>query len=331
MICAGPPLPVGYNFAESKRWFIFGIFRVLNLADYTWLLVLGQPIFCAENKPPFIFGINFYAQCHAGCGEQGFFICMFFVCVWILDFGPRARYNFGMRLDVALVSQNIYPTRTRALAAIRAGLVTVNGAVATKPSLAVSDSDVLAGGALPYSVGRGSLKLERALDEFKINPDGMGCLDIGASTGGFTATLLARGAARVIAVDVGTNQLVPELRNDPRVVSLEQTDIRKLAPIEPVDLVVIDVSFISLADIAPVLQAWGARTVIALIKPQFEVPRHIAARSAGVIKSHQWHEYAINRATDAFRDAGFVRAGLIESPIHGGSGNVEFLAHFVAA
>lgn len=236
-----------------------------------------------------------------------------------------------MRLDVALVSQNIYPTRARAVAAIHGGLVTVNGVVATKPSQAVSDADVLAGGDLPYSVGRGSLKLERALDAFGVKPAGCVCLDIGASTGGFTSVLLARGATRVIAVDVGTDQLVAELKNDARVLSLEQTDIRTLQPIQPVNLVVIDVSFISLADIAPILRAWGACDVIALIKPQFEVPRNIAARSAGVIKSRQWHEYAINRATDAFRDAGFVRAGLIESPIHGGSGNVEFLAHFVAA
>lgn len=238
---------------------------------------------------------------------------------------------YWMRLDVALVSQNIYPTRARAAAAIHGGLVTVNDVVATKTSQAVSDTDVLAGGELPYSVGRGSLKLERALDAFGVNPAGCVCLDIGASTGGFTSVLLARGAVRVIAVDVGTNQLVAELKNDVRVLSLEQTDIRTLRPVQPVDLVVIDVSFISLADIVPVLRAWGARDVIALIKPQFEVPRNVAARSAGIIKSHQWHEYAINRATDAFRDAGFVRAGLTESPIHGGSGNVEFLAHFVAA
>lgn len=236
-----------------------------------------------------------------------------------------------MRLDVALVSQNIYPTRARAVAAIRGGLVTVNGAVASKPSQAVSDADVLVGGDLPYSVGRGSLKLERALDAFGVRPAGRVCLDIGASTGGFTSVLLARGASRVIAVDVGTNQLVDELKNDARVLSLEQTDIRTLRPIQPVDLVVIDVSFISLADIAPVLGAWGVRDVIALIKPQFEVPRNVAARSSGVIKSPQWHDYAINRATDAFRDADFVRTGLTESPIHGGSGNVEFLAHFVAA
>ncbi len=235
-----------------------------------------------------------------------------------------------MRLDVALVSQNIYPTRARAIAAVHAGLVMVNGVVAKKPSQSVSDVDVLAGGDLPYSVGRGSLKLERALDEFKINPVGMVCLDIGASTGGFTSVLLTRGATRVIAVDVGTDQLVVELKNDARVLSLEQTDIRNLKPISPVDLVVIDVSFISLADIAPVLRAWGARTVIALIKPQFEVPRHIAARSAGVIKSREWHEYAIGRATDAFRDAGFARRGLIQSPIHGGSGNIEFLGLFLA-
>lgn len=235
-----------------------------------------------------------------------------------------------MRLDIALVSQNIYPTRAKAVAAIKAGLVTVNNIPAKKPSQIVADTDVISGGALPYDVGRGSLKLTHALDVFGINPESKVCLDIGASTGGFTSVLLSRGAARVFAVDVGTDQLAPELRENPRVVSLEQTDIRTLPPIAPVDLIVIDVSFISLADIVAALPAWGARDVVALIKPQFEVPRHIAASARGVIRSDDWHAYAINRATDAFAAAGYVRHGdVIESPIRGGSGNIEYLGHFV--
>lgn len=234
-----------------------------------------------------------------------------------------------MRLDVALVAQNIYPTRARALAAVRAGLVTVNGVVAKKAAMPISDSDVLCGGALPYSVGRGSLKLERALESFHINPDGMRCLDIGASTGGFTSVLLSRGATHILAVDVGTNQLASELRTDARVTSMEQTDIRSLAPVVPVDLIVIDVSFISLADIAPVLSRWGAKNIIALIKPQFEVPRNIAAKTGGVIRSEKWRAYAIERATAAMRTNGFELQDVISSPIRGGSGNEEFLAHFV--
>lgn len=234
-----------------------------------------------------------------------------------------------MRLDVALVVQEIYPTRARALAAVRAGLVTVNGVIAKKAAMAVSETDVLHGDALPYSVGRGSLKLERALEVFHINPAGMRCLDIGASTGGFSSVLLSHGAANILAVDVGTDQLAPELRTDVRITSLEQTDIRKLVPDAPVDLIVIDVSFISLADIAPVLPRWGSKNIIALIKPQFEVPRNIAAKTGGVIRSDKWRAYAIDRAVAAMRENGFDLSNVISSPIRGGSGNEEFLAHFV--
>lgn len=233
-----------------------------------------------------------------------------------------------MRLDLALVQRNLYPTRARAVAAINAGLVTVNGVLAKKPSQSVDDADALVGGELPYSVGRGSLKLAHALDFFDVNPDGVACLDVGASTGGFTDVLLSRGAARVYAVDVGTNQLVPQLRENPRVVSLEQTDIRALPVQSVVDLVVIDVSFISLVDIVPVLPKWGAKTIIALIKPQFEVPREVAAKYNGVIRSDEWHDYSIQRVVDAFLTCGFVLVGTTKSPVLGGSGNTEFLACF---
>ena len=130
------------------------------------------------------------------------------------------RYHVGMRLDQALVLKKIYTTRARAVAAIDAGLVTVNGVPAKKPSQQVLDTDVIVGGGLPYSTGRGSLKLAHALQYFGINPAGMACLDVGASTGGFTEVLLKNGAARVYAVDVGTNQLADSLRNNMRVVSL---------------------------------------------------------------------------------------------------------------
>lgn len=233
-----------------------------------------------------------------------------------------------MRLDVELVNRNLYSTRARAVAAIRAGLVTVNGVTAQKPSLSVSSSDVIVGGDLPYSTGRGSLKLAHALSYFRINPDGMACLDVGASTGGFTEVLLNRGAARVYAVDVGTNQLVESLKNDVRVVSLEQTDIRELVPLSVVDLIVIDVSFVSLTNIIDCLPRWGAKHIVALIKPQFEVPRDIAARANGVIRSSQWHDYSIKRVVDAFAEHGFTNCGVITSPVHGGSGNTEFLAYF---
>ena len=234
----------------------------------------------------------------------------------------------GMRLDLELVQRGLYPTRARAVAAIRAGLVSVNGVSAKKPSQIVADADVVVGGDLPYSVGRGSLKLEHALKCYNINPDGFVCLDIGASTGGFTDVLLRCGAKRVYAVDVGTNQLADELRTDTRVVSMEQTDIRDVVPPESVELIVIDVSFISLTNIVETLPRWMPKYVIALIKPQFEVPREIAAKSNGVIRSQQWHEYAKEKVVKSFADCGFRLSGITDSPIYGGSGNTEFLACF---
>ena len=233
-----------------------------------------------------------------------------------------------MRLDLALVQRSLYSTRARAVAAIKAGLVSINGVLAKKPSQDVVDSDGLTGGALPYSSGRGSLKLERALEYFKINPENMVCLDVGASTGGFTEVLINHGAARVYAVDVGTNQLIPELRESPRVVSLEQTDIRALPVQSVVDLIVIDVSFISLTNIVECLRPWGAKTIVALIKPQFEVAREVAAKYNGVIKSAELHQESINHVVNAFEKCGFKSVGVTESPVKGGSGNTEFLACF---
>ena len=246
----------------------------------------------------------------------------------IVDFDEKQRYSSYMRLDQVLVQRNLYSTRARAVAAIKAGLVVVNGVVAKKPSQDVMDSDVIVAGDLPYSAGRGSLKLVRALDVFGINPMGMVCLDVGASTGGFTEVLLKRGATRVYAVDVGTNQLVDELRNDARVVSLEKTDIRALPVQSMVDLVVVDVSFVSLTNIVDAIIPWGAKNIIVLIKPQFEVPREVAARSNGIIKSSEWHEWSKNQVVECFERHGFVLGGMITSPIQGGSGNTEFLACF---
>lgn len=232
-----------------------------------------------------------------------------------------------MRLDQELVNRGIYPTRAKAVAAIKSGLVMVNGDPAQKPSQQVDDKDEIAGGQLPYSSGRGSLKLARALEVFNVNPSGYVCLDVGASTGGFTEVLLSHGAKRVIAVDVGTNQLIDELKNDSRVISLEQTDIRELAPIEPVDLIVVDVSFISLTNIMDALVKWNAPQIIALIKPQFEVSRSVAARSGGVIKNEIERENAVKNVIQDFKKNGYNQQGIIESPIKGGSGNTEYLAY----
>ena len=232
-----------------------------------------------------------------------------------------------MRLDQELVFRNLYPTRAKALAAIKSGLVSVNSVLAQKPSQQVAPDDDIIAGALPYSSGRGSLKLAHALDVFDVNPAGYICLDVGASTGGFTEVLLSRGAKRVIAVDVGTNQLIDELKNDSRVLSLEQTDIRELEPIEPVDLIVIDVSFISLINIMDVLVKWNAPQIIALIKPQFEVSRAVAARCGGVIKSEVERKNAVKNGIQNFEKKGYNQVSITESPIKGGSGNIEYLAY----
>lgn len=205
-----------------------------------------------------------------------------------------------MRLDKKLVILQLYPTRAKAVAAIKSGLVLVNGASATKPSQDVSDSDNIVAGDLPYSTGRGSLKLAAALDAFDVNPSGLVCLDVGASTGGFTEVLLNRGASCVIAVDVGSNQLISGIKNDSRVLSFEQTDIRNMRPLRPVDLIVVDVSFISLRNIIDALIAWRAPRIITLIKPQFEVPRNIAARANGVIKNESDRKNAIDNVVNEF-------------------------------
>lgn len=233
-----------------------------------------------------------------------------------------------MRLDLALVARNLYSSRAKAIAAIRAGLVRINGVVSQKPSQSVSDTDVVVAGELPYSSGRGSLKLARALDVFGVNPAGCVCLDVGASTGGFTEVLLKHNAAKVFAVDVGTNQLIDELKNDSRVVSMEQTDIRAMTPIAPVDLIVVDVSFISLVNIVDALVQWNAAQIIALIKPQFEVARNVAARNRGVIKNDADRQSAIKNVVAAFEKHDYVQFGIIESPIRGGSGNIEYLVYF---
>ena len=234
-----------------------------------------------------------------------------------------------MRLDKKLVILQLYPTRAKAVAAIKSGLVLVNGVSATKPSQDVSDSDNIVAGDLPYSAGRGSLKLAAALDAFDVNPSGLVCLDVGASTGGFTEVLLNRGASCVIAVDVGSNQLISDIKNDSRVLSFEQTDIRNMRPLRPVDLIVVDVSFISLRNIIDALIAWRAPRIITLIKPQFEVPRNIAARANGVIKNESDRKNAIDNVVNEFEKNGYKQSGIIESPIHGGSGNTEYLAYFI--
>ena len=235
------------------------------------------------------------------------------------------------RLDILLVDCGLAATRARAADLIRRGAVRVGGATAAKPGQLVALDAVLSvsPGAGAY-VSRGGLKLEAALDAFALDAEGRVALDIGASTGGFTDALLARGAARVYAVDVGRGQLHEKLRADPRVVALEATDARSLdrsvIP-EPVSAIVADVSFISLTLALPAALALAApgAWLVALIKPQFEAGRE-AVGKGGVVRKDEDRERAIARVRDFVASRpGWSVLGVIPSPIEGGSGNREFL------
>jgi 23S rRNA (cytidine1920-2'-O)/16S rRNA (cytidine1409-2'-O)-methyltransferase len=237
-----------------------------------------------------------------------------------------------VRLDQLLVERGLAPSRERARALILAGQVTVGDRPATKAGTPVDDQAAVALLAPdhPYA-GRGGLKLAHALDTFQIDVRGRNCLDIGASTGGFTDVLLQRGAAGVVALDVGHGQLDWKLRNDERVVVMERFNARHLTLQDlpgPVDLVVIDVSFISLRQILPpvtsVLRA-GADVVV-LVKPQFEAGR--AEVKKGIIRDPAVHARVIEEVAAAAREVGLDRVASTPSPITGQKGNIEFLVHF---
>jgi 23S rRNA (cytidine1920-2'-O)/16S rRNA (cytidine1409-2'-O)-methyltransferase len=232
------------------------------------------------------------------------------------------------RADVALVERGLFESRTRAQAAIAAGLVTADGVRLKKASDEIADSAELQAAPEHPWVSRGGVKLAAALDHFGFDPAGHVCLDVGASTGGFTQVLLARGAARVYAVDVGHSQLHARLREDERVVSLEATDIRTLDPatFTPLpDFATVDVSFISLKLVLPSLdRLLGTPAhLIALIKPQFEAgPKHV---KKGVVRDPAVHA-AVCEETAAFATArGWDVAGVAPSAIKGGDGNAEFV------
>jgi 23S rRNA (cytidine1920-2'-O)/16S rRNA (cytidine1409-2'-O)-methyltransferase len=241
----------------------------------------------------------------------------------------------GQRLDVLLVERGLAPSRERARALILAGQVRVDGAVVSKAGTPVPDRAQidLIGRDHPY-VGRGGLKLAHALDAFGISAAGVTALDIGASTGGFTDVLLQRGAARVVALDVGHGQLDWKLRNDPRVIVLERVNARALTPDHlPPDarlfpLVTIDVSFISLRHIFPVLPPLllPDADVIALVKPQFEAGRAEVGKG-GIVRDGAVHARVIEEVASAADALGLKRAGLADSPIAGMEGNREFLLH----
>ena len=239
------------------------------------------------------------------------------------------------RLDTLLVERGLVATRERARALILAGDVRVNGQVATKAGTAVADGAevTLTAPDHPY-VGRGGLKLAHALDAFAIDLTGRIGLDIGASTGGFTDVMLQRGAVRVVALDVGHGQLDWKIRSDPRVLTMERANARSLNPadlpegLRRFDIVTIDVSFISLRHILPVIPPLltpGA-DVVALVKPQFEARREEVGKG-GIIRDEAVHRRVVEEVTAAADTLGLARLGLIDSPITGMEGNREFLLH----
>jgi 23S rRNA (cytidine1920-2'-O)/16S rRNA (cytidine1409-2'-O)-methyltransferase len=238
------------------------------------------------------------------------------------------------RLDVALVRRGLAPSRERARALIMAGQVLVGDRLVDKPGTLISlDAECHlreAPDELKY-VSRGGLKLEKALATFGLNPAGLVALDVGASTGGFTDCLLQHGAKRVYAIDVGQGQLAWTLRNDPRIVVMEHTNIRYLTNLpEPIQCATIDVSFISLRLVLPVLVpllapgAW----IVALVKPQFEAGKAEVDRGAGIISDPTVHSRVLRELQEwILQHTPFQVWGLTDSPIYGRDGNREFLLH----
>ncbi len=231
-----------------------------------------------------------------------------------------------------MLRRNLVPSREAAKREIAAGRVLVDGSFADKVARMVDPAQsIVLTGPPPRFVGRGGEKLAGALERFELDPDGMRCLDAGSSTGGFTDCLLQSGAASVMAVDVGTNQLHERLRSDPRVEVREQTDVRTLTPEdvgEPFDLVVGDLSFISLTRVLPAvvpLVADGSSLVL-LIKPQFEAGKREASKGRGIITDPTIWRRVIEEVLDCAAENGAGLAGIAPSPITGSAGNVEFVA-----
>jgi 23S rRNA (cytidine1920-2'-O)/16S rRNA (cytidine1409-2'-O)-methyltransferase len=231
------------------------------------------------------------------------------------------------RADILLVERGLFESRARAQAAIEAGLVTADDKPVLKPSETIAaDADLQAQAAHPF-VSRGGVKLAGALETYPIPIEDHVCLDVGASTGGFTEVLLANGAAMVFAIDVGREQLHPSLRGHPKVVSMEETDIRdfegKRLPARP-DILVIDVSFISLKAVLPVALSLAAAPMhlLALIKPQFEAPRKHSKR--GIIRNAMVHQEICDDIAAFASSLGCRDIQIFPSSIKGGDGNVEF-------
>lgn len=240
------------------------------------------------------------------------------------------------RLDVLLTEQGYADTRSKAQAIIMAGQVYVDGQKADKPGISYVEtvSIEVRGDVCPY-VSRGGLKLEKALRDFGVRPEGYVCSDSGASTGGFTDCLLQQGASKVFAIDVGYGQLDWKIRSDPRVVVMERTNIRYVTPEdlgEPLDLSVVDVSFISLKIVLPTIKTLLKPTgqVLCLIKPQFEAGREKVGKK-GVIRDPETHKEVLDMFVELADQLGFTILGLTFSPVKGPEGNIEFLGHLTLA
>ena len=257
-----------------------------------------------------------------------------------------------VRLDVLLTERGLAESRAKAQAMIMAGQVRVGDQVTLKPATGVLPDSVLTVDSGPRFVSRGGEKLDAALEAFGIDVAGLTCADVGASTGGFTDCLFQRGAQKVYAIDVGKGILHWKLRNDPRVVVMEETNARYVERLpEPVDFVTIDASFISLKILLPVVKKWltplrlppfsekmggekeGGREgtgvrgdLVALIKPQFEAGRKDVSRGDGVIRDPQIHRHVLLDVLTFAQEEGFGLKGLVRSPVLGPKGNIEFLA-----
>ncbi len=241
------------------------------------------------------------------------------------------------RLDVLLTEQGYADTRSKAQAIIMAGLVYVDGQKADKPGISYEETVSLEvrGESCPY-VSRGGLKLEKALRNFGVKPDGYVCSDSGASTGGFTDCLLQQGASKVFAIDVGYGQLDWKIRSDPRVVVMERTNIRYVTPEdlgEPLDLSVIDVSFIGLEIVLPTIKTLlkpKQGQVLCLIKPQFEAGKENVGKK-GVVRDPKVHQMVLDNFVKLAHSLEFSILGMTFSPVKGPEGNIEFLAHLTLA
>lgn len=234
-----------------------------------------------------------------------------------------------MRIDLAVAERGLVKSRTLAQEMIKNGKITVNGKVVEKTSFDVCDEDeIVITGELPRYVSRGGYKLEKAINLFGIMLSDKVCLDVGASTGGFTDCMLQNGAKKVYAVDVGTSQLDDKLRSDSRVISLEKLDIRHADIPEKVDFVSIDVSFISLKLIIPELKRFlsDKASVVALIKPQFEAGKKKLGKN-GVVKDKRLQQSIVNDISAFSQELGYTVVGTTESAILGGDGNREFLIY----